>query len=93
MVPKKLLKELYRFSMDLIVKMLIIKQELIGTEKTIMQHNPNEKLQMGDGRELHAQDLLLGYAILVPSRYNTQPWKFAADDNEDEVICGQGAVA
>jgi nitroreductase len=33
---------------------------------------------------------LLRYTILAPSCYNTQPWKFAADDNEIKLFADKG---
>ena len=39
-----------------------------------------------DGRDLHAHDLLIGYSILAPSCYNTQPWIFALSYNEIKIL-------
>ncbi|VVB64017.1 Putative TM nitroreductase [uncultured archaeon] len=51
--------------------------------------NSNEMNQTSVGRDLYARDLLLGYAILAPSCYNTQPWKFAADDKEIKIFADE----
>jgi nitroreductase len=52
--------------------------------------NSNEMNQTSVGRDLRAQDLLLGYALLAPSCYNTQPWKFAAYEKEIKIFADEG---